>query len=467
MNVDLLWNKFLERIKNDVNSMVYKTYFANTKLITNEDNKLIISVPNVICQKRLDSFYYDIINAILLELTNQTYELKFILEEEVSKIVKPKQESLFDSFPPNNVDNLNNKDGTKYISYKHQSNLIKEYTFDNFIVGNSNRLAHGAAFAVAEEPGKHYNPLVLYGNSGLGKTHLMHAVGNYIEQNSNKRVLYITSEQFVDDFRKMSMNNDFNNGEDYSDYFKNKYRNLDVLIIDDIQFLATKTKTQDEFFHTFNYLYQNHKQIIVSSDRSPNDIKQLADRLKTRFTWGMTVNIYPPEFELRKNIIYKKIHGSKLQKDIPDEVVEYIASNTASDVRALEGAINRLAAYSIIMGGIDITLQTAVEALKDIINKGTSEETNILKIQKGVADYFQISVDDMKGRKRSSNIAFPRQIAMYLSRTLLNASFEQIGLEFGGKDHTTVMHSCEKIRNEINNNKEIYNSIEKIKENIS
>ena len=464
MNVDLLWAKFLERIKNDVNSMVYKTYFANTKLLTKEDNKLIISVPNIICQKRLDSFYYDIINAILLELTSETYELKFILEEEINKIIKPKQESLFDSFPQNNVDNLINNQNS--LSYKHHSNLIKDYTFDNFIVGNSNRLAHGAAFAVAEEPGKHYNPLVLYGNSGLGKTHLMHAVGNYIEQNSNKKVLYITSKEFEDDYIKLCRSKDFNN-DDYSDYYNNKYKNIDVLIVDDIQFLASKTKTQEEFFHTFNNLYQNNKQIIVSSDRSPNDIKQLADRLKTRFTWGMTVNIYPPEFELRKNIIYKKINGSKLQTDIPDDVVEYIASNTASDVRALEGAINRLTAYSFIMGGIDITLENAVDALKDMINKGTSEETNILKIQKGVADYFQISVDDLKSRKRSANIAFPRQIAMYLSRTLLNASFEQIGLEFGGKDHTTVMHSCEKIRNEVNINKEIYNSIEKIKENIS
>lgn len=466
MNIDLLWNKFLERVKNEVNSMIFKTYFSSTKLLTKEDDKLIISVPNIICQKRLDSSYDEIINGILLDLTGKTYELKFILEEEVGKYIKPKQESLFDTFSLDNPIDLNNKDGTNNIAYKHHSNLIKDYTFDNFIVGNSNKLAHGAAFAVAEEPGKHYNPLVLYGNSGLGKTHLMHAVGNYIEQNSNKKVLYITSKEFEDDYIKLCRNKDFNN-EDYKSYYNNKYKNIDILIVDDIQFLASKTKTQEEFFHTFNYLYQNHKQIIVSSDRLPNDIKDLADRLKTRFAWGMTVNIYPPDLSLRKEIIYKKINGSKLQKEIPDDVVEYIASNTASDVRALEGAITRLTAYSFIMGGIDITLENAVDALKDIINKGTSEETNILKIQKGVADYFQISVDDLKGRKRSANIAFPRQIAMYLSRTLLNASFEQIGLEFGGKDHTTVMHSCDKIKNEVNNNKEIYNSIEKIKENIS
>lgn len=463
MNGDLLWSKFLEEIKDAVNSMVYKTYFANTKLLAKEDNKLIISVPNIICKKRLDSFYYDIINNILLNLTNQTFELKFILEEEANSVIKSKQETLFDSCQTNIIDNFSGKSVS--LNYKHQSNLNKEYTFDNFIVGNTNRLAHGAAFSVAEEPGKNCNPLVLYGNSGLGKTHLMHAIGNYIEQNSNKKVLYVTSKEFEDDYVKACRNKDFNN--EYLDYYNNKYRNIDVLIVDDIQFLATKTKTQEEFFHTFNNLYKDHKQIIVSSDRAPNDIKLLADRLKTRFTWGMMVNIYPPEFELRKNIIYKKIKGYNIQLEIPDEVVDYIASNATSDVRALEGAVTRLTAYSTIMGGIDITLETAVDALKDTLNKGTSEETNILKIQKGVADYFQISVDDLKSRKRSANIAFPRQIAMYLSRTLLNASFEQIGLEFGGKDHTTVMHSCEKIKNEVNNNREIYNSIEKIKENIS
>ena len=467
MNVDIIWAKFLERIKNDVNSMVYKAYFANTKLLTIEDNKLIISVPNIICQKRLDTIYYDIITALLSEITEKNYELKFILEEEASKIIKPKQESLFDNYPHYSVDNFNNKDGNETLVYKHQSNLRKDYTFDNFIVGNSNRFAHGAAFAVAESPGSLYNPLVLYGNSGLGKTHLMHAVGNYIEQNSNKKVLYVTCDQFTDDFMKMSREIHDGDVNNYSEYFKNKYRSIDVLIIDDIQFLINKNKTQDEFFHTFNSLYNNNKQIIVSSDRSPNDIKELAERLKTRFAWGMTVNIYPPEFELRKEIIYKKINGSKLQKNIPDEVVEYIASNTGSNVRALEGDITRLIAYSFIMGGVDITLEMAVEALKDHINKGTSEETNILKIQRCVADYFQISVEDLKGRKRSSIIAFPRQIAMYLSRTLLNASFEQIGLEFGGKDHTTVMHSCEKIDKELKSNSELYKSIEKIKENIS
>ena len=213
-------------------------------------------------------------------------------------------------------------------------------------------------------------------------------------------------------------------------------------------------------------MYNDKKQIIISSDRSPNDLKLLEERLKTRFCWGLTVDIYPPEFELRKNILRKKIQASNILPEIPEDVIEYIASNMTSDVRNLEGAINRLMAYSLMMGYNEIDLKMAVDALKDMINKGTSEKTNILKVQKAVADYFQISVDDLKSKKRSASIAFPRQIAMYLSRTILSESFERIGLEFGGKDHSTVMHSCDKIKNEIESNDEIKNSIEKIKENI-
>ena len=296
----------------------------------------------------------------------------------------------------------------------------------------------------------------------------MHAIGNYIQETSNKKVLYVTSEQFISDFsgigRKESRENESLN---YVEYFKSKYRNIDVLIIDDIQFLAGATQTQQEFFHTFNTLYNDKKQIIISSDRSPNDLKLLEDRLRTRFCWGLTVDIYPPDLDLRINILRKKIDGAKIDKNIPDDVLEYIASNMASDVRQLEGAINRLLAYSTIMGGAEITLNLAVDALKDFINKGTSEKNNISKLQKIVAEYFQISADDLKGKKRSTTVAFPRQIAMYLAREVLNESYQRIGLEFGGRDHSTVMHSCEKIESDIKSNKSIKEMVEKIKKNIS
>ena len=454
MDYDLLWSKVLENIKLSVSSLVYITWFEKTRIYKIENNEVTIVVPMDIHRKHLNEKYLKEITDNLFKETNQLYDVSFILEDEINS-----NENL--STPI-----VENDDETKEkIDYRHSSNLNKNYTFENFVVGNSNKLAHATALAVAESPGETYNPLFIYGASGLGKTHLMHAIGNYIEETSNKKVLYVSSEQFIDDFSKISREKNKTN-YDYADYFKNKYRSLDVLIIDDIQFLSTTPKTQEEFFHTFNILYNDKKQIIISSDRSPNDLKLLEDRLKTRFCWGLTVDIYPPDFELRKNILRKKIQASKLLPEIDEEVIEYIASNMTSDVRNLEGAINRLMAYSLMMGESEINLPMAVEALKDRINRGTSEKTNILKVQKAVADYYQISVDDLKSKKRSARIAGARQIAMYLSRTILNESFERIGLEFGGKDHSTVMHSCDKIKEEIEEKSDLKNTIEKIKESI-
>ena len=454
MNYDLLWSKVLEDIKESVTSLVYITWFEKTKLYKIDGNEAIIIVPMEIHRKHLnDKYLQEIINCLLKE-TNQIYEISFILEDEIVDNKNLSTEI---------VDNSNQKEK---IIYEHSSNLNRNYTFENYVVGNSNKLAHATAMAVADSPGQTYNPLFIYGASGLGKTHLMHAIGNYIEGNYNKKVLYVTSDQFIDDFSKISRRDDNKSNFDYADYFKNKYRSLDVLIIDDIQFLATTQKTQEEFFHTFNALYNNNKQIIISSDRSPNDLKSLEERLKTRFCWGLTVDIYPPELELRKNILKKKIQSSNLLPEIDDDVIEYIASNMASDVRKLEGAINRLMAESLTMGYDKITLPIAVEALKTMINKGTSEKTNILRVQKTVADYYKISVDDIKSKKKSAVVVGARQIAMYLSREILNESFERIGLEFGGRDHSTVMYAYDKIKNEINTSYELKNSIEKIKENI-
>ena len=455
MNNDLLWSKTLEIIQREVNSIVYQTWFKETKIYRIVGNTITIMVPMEIHRKNLNDKYIDIIVKALAEITNNIYDINFVLEDEiVLKEEEPKKKEV----------NISLIDNSKY---NFSSNLIKSYTFDNFVVGNSNKLAHAAAVAVAETPGETYNPLFFYGTSGLGKTHLMHAIGNYIEENSNKKVLYVTSEQFTDDFTKINRKDDNNQTNyEYAEYFKNKYRSIDVLIIDDIQFLASKSKTQEEFFHTFNVLHHDNKQIIISSDRSPNDLKLLEERLKTRFCWGLTANISPPDFELRKNILKKKIQSFKLLPEIPEDVIEYIASNMTSDVRNLEGAINRLMAYSLMMGYTEITLPVAIDALKDHINKGTSEKPNIIKVQKLVADYFQISVDDLKSKKRTASIAFPRQIAMYICRNDLNESFERIGLEFGGKDHTTVMHSCDKIIDELKMNDELKKIIEKIKENM-
>ncbi len=457
MNKELLWEKFLNEIQKRVNSMVYAAWFSKTSLLDLKDKKALILVPHQIYKKHLSDSYLDLITNVLNDIVGDIDDVEFILEEELKNQVeeqaKPIEETIAKVTSP---------------KFHHESNLKPEYTFDTFIVGESNEEAHYAALKVAESPGLIYNPLFIYGNSGLGKTHLMHAIGNYIVEHSDKKVLYVTSEQFISDFSGIARREP--SGDDnysYAEFFKDKYRNIDVLIIDDIQFLAGTNKTQQEFFHTFEDLRNDKKQIIISSDRSPNDLKLLEDRLRTRFSWGITVDIFPPDLKLRINILRKKIEGARIDKDIPDEVLEYIASHMASDVRQLEGAINRLLACSAMMGGADITLSFAADALKDSINKGTSEKNNISKIQKIVADYFQISVDDIKSKKRSSSIAFPRQIAMFLSRELLNESFQRIALEFGGKDHTTVMHACKKIKNDTFNNKNIRDTIEKIKQNIT
>ena len=392
--------------------------------------------------------------------------LKF-LEVTVCEVMNKEYQVIIMSSAEKKEDELKKK--TSSVSTDNSlasQNLNPNYTFDTFVVGKNNELAHATALAVASDPGDYGNPLFIYGGVGLGKTHLMHAIGNYIVENSNRRVLYVTSDEFINDF--IGINKRDHNGTNFNhvDFFKNKYRNIDVLIIDDIQFLGGATQTQQEFFHTFNTLYSDSKQIIISSDRSPDDLKLLEDRLRTRFCWGLTVNIFPPDFNLRVEIIKRKIIAGNFEKEISEDVIEYIASNMGSDVRQLEGSITRLVAYSAIMGGSEINLELAIEALKDFISKGISEKNDVHRIQKVVAEYFQISVEDIRSKKRSSNIAFPRQIAMYLCRKLTSESFPKIGTEFGGKDHSTVMHSVEKIENEIKVNPDLANIIEKIKEDI-
>lgn len=455
MNVDILWSNFLKQIKDELTSLSFDTWFKDTKLYKLENGKAYIIVPMPIHKKHLSDNYSDLIIQKLNDVTNTNFELIFLLNEEIES-----EES-----PPDNInkDQIIN-DGVPQEFEK--TNLKSKYTFENFIVGDTNKFAQAAALSVAENPGHMYNPLFIYGNSGLGKTHLMHAIGNYITNNSNRKVLYVTSDQFIQDFIGINKKDDRGTNFNYVDFFKKKYRNIDVLIIDDIQFLGGATQTQQEFFHTFNSLYNDSKQIIISSDRSPDDLKLLEDRLRTRFCWGLTVNIFPPDFTLRTEILKKKIAAGDFEKDIPDDVIEYIASNIGTDVRQLEGSITRLIAYSTIMGGADITLDLAIEALKDFISKGMGEKNNIHRIQKIVSDYFQISVEDIKSKKRSSNISFPRQIAMYLCRNMTSESFPKIGTEFGGKDHTTVMHSCEKIEKEIKVNKDLENIIEKLKKDI-
>ena len=456
MNVDIVWSKVLNILKDKLTSLSYNTWFLETELYKLKDDKAIIIVPMDIHRKHLIDNYSEMISSILYDITNNNYELSFLMKEEIEEEEEKNNKK---EVVENNTKGINN-------TYRANSNLNPNYTFETFIVGNSNKFAHAAALSVAENPGKIYNPLFLYGNSGVGKTHLMHAIGNFIHEYSDKVVLYVTSEQFIDEFIKTVRKDEDDTNFNYVEFFKNKYRNIDVLMIDDIQYLGGKKQSEQEFFHTFNNLFNDSKQIVVSSDRSPDDLKQLEDRLRTRFSWGLSVNISPPDYNLRKDILKKKIIAGDFEKDIPDDVVEYIATNIGPDVRHLEGAITRLIAYSAIMGGEVINLDLAIEALKDYVNKGIAEKNDVHRIQRIVAEHFQISVEDIRSKKRSSNISFPRQIAMYLCRTMTSESFPKIGIEFGGKDHSTVMHSVEKIEKDMKENKDLANIIEKLKKDI-
>ena len=454
MNNQDIWNQVLNSISEEINSLSFQTWFEETELYKLDKNIAKIIVPYAIHKNHIMTNYKNLIIEKLYQYTNTYYEIDLLLKEDIVE----------------NDDIIDEKNDTESIVDSNENvfvetNLNSKYTFDNFIVGNSNKFAHAAAVAVAQNPGNMYNPLFIYGNSGLGKTHLMHAIGNYIVKNSNKKVLYVTSEQFVSDFIGINKKDENGTNFSYIDYFKHKYRNIDVLIIDDIQYLGGATETQKEFFHTFNTLYGDNKQIIISSDRSPDDLKILEDRLRTRFCWGLPVDIYPPDFELRVAILKKRIVGEAINKEIPEEVIEYMATNLGSDIRQLEGAVTRLVAYSTIMGS-EITLNLAIEALKDYVSKGISDKNDVNKIQRIVAEYFQISVEDLKSKKRNSNISFPRQIAMYLCRKLTDESFPKIGIEFGGKDHSTVMHSCEKIEREIRINKDLAKTIDDLSKEI-
>lgn len=451
MDKNALWITILEAISKDLSPMSFNTWFKDTLLISIDDKKAIIKVPMQIHKKLLGENYYDMIENLFVNNTGKNYELEFVCQEDLDT-----KNEILDINPPK-VENIINKN--------FNSNLIEKYTFDNFVIGESNRFAQTAALAVAQNPGKIYNPLFIHGKSGLGKTHLMHAIGNYVVSNLNKTALYITSEDFISDFTNLSNQNGENNF-DYAEKFKEKYRNVDVLLIDDIQFLAGAEKTQREFFHTFNSLYSANKQIVISSDRSPDELKVLEERLRTRFAWGLTTDIYPPDIELKSRILKNKINGHQVAKMIDDDVINFMACSCENDVRHLEGAITRLYAYAAINNTPKIDLAFAQEALKDFINKSIYFKNDVSKIQSAVAEVYKLTVEDLKSKKRSNNIAYPRQIGMYLSRIMTDESLQKIGLEFGNRDHSTVLHAYEKITKDLINNKQLNQIITEIKDKV-
>ena len=464
MDVETLWKNFLNNVKESISSLSYETWFRDTKLVSLRNNIATILVPMPVHKKHLLENYKDIIEDKFTQLTGSVFSFKFVLDDEWKEEISKNDDLVDVKKVIQNKKTPNSNE--KSIQNFEEANLNKDYTFNNFIVGSSNRFAFTASMAVAEKPGKAYNPLFLYGKSGLGKTHLMHSIGNYILENTNLRVLYISSDKFVNDFINAVRYNEKENF-DKIDSFKNKYRNIDVLMIDDIQFLGNATKGQEEFFHTFNELYNENKQIIIASDRSVDDLKMLENRLLTRFNWGLTANITPPDFELRMNIIELKIAHQESAKDVPKEVIEYIANNFASDVRQLEGAITRVFAYALMMNKGIVDLDIAVDALKDQLTDKSVYKNDVHRIQTVVCDYFKITLDDIKGKKRSQNINYPRQVAIYLCRTMANESFPKIGTYFGGRDHSTIMSSYHKIENDLKTNEQLKVVIKELKQILS
>lgn len=450
LNFDDIWVKVQEILKKELNPVSFNTWFQPTKIHEITEEKVTLLVPMPLHKRMFESAYKELLTNSFAAVLDEEKTIECVLEGEITTKTDDLVNKVVDS---NEVVNSTNK--------TYDSNLNKSLTFENFVVGDTNKFARTAAFAVAEAPGTLYNPLFIYGKSGLGKTHLMHAIGNYItENNKDLRVLYTTSDDFRKDYTGIVSNN--GNSIDYANDFKDKYRNVDVLIIDDIQYLVGAEKTQEEFFHTFNYLHTNKKQIIISSDRSPEDLKVLEERLRSRFAWGLPVDIYPPDFELRCRIVKEKISKMSIASKITEDAIEFIAQNCDTDVRSLEGGITRLAAYTSIIVPDVIDVEFTNEALKDYITKNPYVSNDIASIQKAVADYYKLTVEVLKGKKRSANIAYPRMVAMYMCRTLTDQSFPRIGLEFGGKDHSTVIHAVDKITEDLKTNgqlKEIINEI--------
>ena len=446
MLVEDLWNNFLSKIKNEINSASFNAWFNDLKLIKVDNDSLTIQVPMEIHKKILGDNYYSLMEDILFNLSGINYEIKFILENENIELKEEKS-----SFENTKIDDL------------WENNLNPDLNFDNFIVGDTNRFAKVAGMAVAEQPGKIHNPLFIYGKSGLGKTHLMHAIGNFITEHTNKKVLYTTSDMFMNDYIGIALMDKGKNTIDYANNFKNKYRNVDVLIIDDIQYLVGADKTQEEFFYTFQALHQANKQIIISSDKSPDDLKKIEERLRSRFMWGLPVNIDPPDFDLRKRILKQKLKGQSIENKIDEEVIEFIANSCQNDVRFLEGTLNRLKAYTAMIVPDRIDLEFANEALRDYLNVNIYSDNSIANIQKAVATFYNITIEDLKGKKRSNKIAYPRQIGMYLSNVLTDETLQRIGQEFGGRDHSTVIYACDKIADDIKVNKKLEGEINEIK----
>ena len=461
-----IWEQILVELSKDISKLSCDSFLKPIVPLSINEQILELGTPNQFVKEFLEDRYVDSIKAATAKVTNNNLQLK-IINLQLGDIVEPELVSTVPSISSVNtaeefvLPTSTAVTATTAPEIKTPNSVILEdsfslnpkYVFETFVTGNSNRFAHAAALAVAEAPAKVYNPFFMYGGVGLGKTHLMHAIGHRIlEKNPNLRVLYISSEKFTNE-----LINSIRDGNPES--FRQKYRNIDVLLVDDIQFLSKKEHTQEEFFHTFNTLHNANKQIIISSDRPPREIQTLEDRLRSRFEWGLITDIQAPDLETRIAILRKKALLENLT--VPNDVMLFIASRIDNNIRELEGALIRVMAYASLTNQV-VTNELVSEALKDVFPHGKTKEITLELIQEIVSSYFKIKMEDLLAKKRTRNLAFPRQIAMYLSRELTDTSLPRIGELFGGRDHTTVIHAHDKIARERNEDNKLNNTIKEL-----
>ncbi len=437
MDATSLWSFALQLIRAEVSDMAFEAWFGGTQALSLQDGELYVRARDDFQVRMLDERYQSLCQAALRRSYGQPVRLRMLSPgQEAPAFAQPKAAQA-PTQPP--------------------CQLNPRYTFDSFVVGSSNRFAHAAAFAVAQSPATAYNPLFLYSGVGLGKTHLMHAVGHaLLQRNPDARVLYITSENFVNELITSIQTNRTTD-------FRNRFRSVDLLMVDDIQFIAGKESMQEEFFHTFNALYESGKQIILSSDKQPKEIPTLEERLRSRFEWGLIADIAKPDLETRIAILRRKAEQEKVH--VPEEVNVFIASKIESNIRELEGSLNRVLAKSRL-GGQPLSLELAQEALSEMLSVKDPRRITIDLITAVVAEYYNVTMDDIKSKKRNREISVPRQTAMYLCRELNGASLPRIGQEFGGRDHTTVMHAVEKLENDISHDPEVRRTVEDLKKRI-
>ncbi|EJY56795.1 chromosomal replication initiator protein DnaA [Alicyclobacillus hesperidum URH17-3-68] len=452
--LDTLWDQVLIMLKERLSGPTFNIWFEETKIVRLDEEAriLYVLVPSTFVRNWIEQRYTSMIQNLIIALTEQEYRIRFVTPSKEEQTAATLETPAVDRQPAQTAGQAaTEEDGDTTAS------LIPRYTFETFVIGASNRFAHAACLAVSERPAQAYNPLFIYGGVGLGKTHLMHAIGHYVkEHNPLAKVRYLSSERFTNEFITAIRDGS-------TELFRSKYRSIDVLLIDDIQFLANKEQTQEEFFHTFNSLHEAGKQIVISSDRPPREIPTLEDRLRSRFEWGLITDIQPPDLETRIAILQRKAKSDGL--DISENVLAYIADQIDSNIRELEGALIRVVAYSSLVNE-DVTPELAQVALKDIIQPNRPRAVTVNQVQKVVSDHYGLRIEDLRGKKRTRNIAFPRQIAMYLTRELTDMSLPRIGEAFGGRDHTTVMHACDRVAEEMEKDTDLRATIDRLAEAI-